>query len=281
MAPTTSRSLGAPQVIAHRGASGHRPEHTLGAYVAARYIEDHTGVSRDDTYRLATRLVVAGVIGARLTWDISHWSDIHSPLDLIAVWKGGLQFSGGFILAVIVGIPTFRQWSKADRWSNLDGYAFGLTIGLALGRGDPAQQGAQPGQQLGQREGLGQVVVGPGVEALDPVAHGVAGGEHEDGDVVAGRAQGAGRLEPAEPRHHHVHHDDVGPLGPDGGQRLGAVGGEHDVVAVELQAAPQRLAHRLVVVDDEDAVLGVGRGAHGPTLPRGSERALRVRGRVR
>jgi phosphatidylglycerol:prolipoprotein diacylglycerol transferase len=106
----------------------------IGAWVAGRYIERHTGVLRDDTYRLATRLVVAGVIGARITWDISHFSQIHSPLDLIAVWKGGLQFSGGFIAAVLVGIPTFRQWTRAVRWSNLDGYAFGLTIGLAFGR---------------------------------------------------------------------------------------------------------------------------------------------------
>src|SRR5512146_2404138 len=29
----------------------------IGAWIAARYIEQHTGVSRDDTYRLATRLV--------------------------------------------------------------------------------------------------------------------------------------------------------------------------------------------------------------------------------
>ena len=106
----------------------------LGAYVAARYIEQHTGVVRDDTYRLATRLVIAGVIGARITWDITHWSDIGSPLDLVAVWKGGLQFSGGFIAAVIVGFPTFRTWTRAVRWSNLDGYALGLTIGLAFGR---------------------------------------------------------------------------------------------------------------------------------------------------
>jgi phosphatidylglycerol:prolipoprotein diacylglycerol transferase len=106
----------------------------VGAWVAARYIEQHTGVSRDDTYRLATRLVVFGVIGARITWDLSHWSQIDSPLDLIAVWKGGLQFSGGFIAAVLVGFPTFRQWTRSVRWQNLDGYAYGLTIGLAFGR---------------------------------------------------------------------------------------------------------------------------------------------------
>jgi phosphatidylglycerol---prolipoprotein diacylglyceryl transferase len=106
----------------------------IGAWIAARYIEQHTGVVRDDTYRLATRLVVAGVIGARITWDLSHTNQIHSVLDVIAVWKGGLQFSGGFIAAVAVGFPTFRTWTRAVRWSNLDGYAYGLTLGLAFGR---------------------------------------------------------------------------------------------------------------------------------------------------
>lgn len=105
----------------------------IGAIVAAKYGERY-GIHRDQTYNMAIRLVVAGVIGARLTWDVSHWSDIKSPLDLIAVWKGGLQFSGGFILAVIVGFPTFRKWHRLLRWRMLDGYALGLTIGLAFGR---------------------------------------------------------------------------------------------------------------------------------------------------
>jgi phosphatidylglycerol---prolipoprotein diacylglyceryl transferase len=106
----------------------------IGAWVAARYIERHTEMTRDDVYRMATRLVVAGVIGARITWDITHWSEIESPIDLIAVWNGGLQFSGGFIAAVLVGMPTIRRWSRLVRWTNLDGYAYGLTLGLAIGR---------------------------------------------------------------------------------------------------------------------------------------------------
>lgn len=105
----------------------------IGAWVAARLLE-RVGISREDTYRLATRMVVAGVVGARITWDISHWSDIDSPLDLVAVWNGGLQFSGGFLAAVAVGFPTFRRWSRAQRWRVLDGYAYGLTLGLAIGR---------------------------------------------------------------------------------------------------------------------------------------------------
>lgn len=105
----------------------------LGAWLAARYIE-RWGVPREETYRLATRLVVGGVIGSRLTWVFSHLDQIDSPIDLIAVWEGGIQFSGGFIAAVIIGFPTFRKWSPKLRWRSIDGYAYGLTIGLAIGR---------------------------------------------------------------------------------------------------------------------------------------------------
>lgn len=105
----------------------------LGAMLAARHGERH-GVDREDSYRLATRMVVAGIIGARLTWDLTHLSEIDSPVDLIAVWEGGLQFSGGFIAAVLVGLPAFRAWDRVTRFRMLDGYAFGLTVGLAIGR---------------------------------------------------------------------------------------------------------------------------------------------------
>ena len=103
----------------------------------------------------------------------------------------------------------------------------GQHLAVAVGVGHhAAQQRAQPGEQLLEREGLGEVVVGPGVEALDPVADRVAGGEHQDRYVVAGGAQRPRRLDPVEPRHHHVDHHDVGVLGADRDQALGAVGGE-------------------------------------------------------
>ncbi len=43
----------------------------VGAVVAARYGE-RWGVARDESYTLATKLVFAGVIGARLTWAVTH-----------------------------------------------------------------------------------------------------------------------------------------------------------------------------------------------------------------
>ncbi|MGQ0830825.1 MAG: prolipoprotein diacylglyceryl transferase [Microthrixaceae bacterium] len=105
----------------------------VGAWLAARYGETY-GIPRDTTYSLAMRMVVAGVIGSRITWDLTHLSELDSPLDALAIWKGGLQFSGGFVFAVIAGYPVYRHWNRLTRWHSLDGYAYGLAIGLAIGR---------------------------------------------------------------------------------------------------------------------------------------------------
>jgi phosphatidylglycerol---prolipoprotein diacylglyceryl transferase len=105
----------------------------LGAWIAAVYIERY-GVSRDETYKVATWMVLAGIIGARLTWAATHTDQIHSPIDVIAIWQGGIQFSGGFIFALLVGLPFFKRWDRLTRWRVIDGYSLGLAIGLAIGR---------------------------------------------------------------------------------------------------------------------------------------------------
>ncbi|HEX5944663.1 MAG TPA: prolipoprotein diacylglyceryl transferase [Acidimicrobiales bacterium] len=105
----------------------------LGAWVAASYAE-RFGVERDETYRVGTWMVLAGIVGSRLTWALTHTDQIDNPVDVIAIWEGGIQFSGGFICAIIVGLPFFRRWSRLLRWRILDGYAFGLAVGLAFGR---------------------------------------------------------------------------------------------------------------------------------------------------
>lgn len=105
----------------------------VGAWVAAQHIE-RFGISRDETYRTATWMVLAGIVGARLTWAATHTEEIDNPIDVIAIWEGGIQFTGGFIAALIVGVPFFRRWTRLQRWRSLDGYALGLTIGLAIGR---------------------------------------------------------------------------------------------------------------------------------------------------
>jgi phosphatidylglycerol:prolipoprotein diacylglycerol transferase len=105
----------------------------VGAWLAARYGEEHQ-IPRDVTYGLAMRMVVAGVIGSRITWVLTHLDELDSPWEALAIWQGGLQFSGGFIFAVIAGYPVYHHWSRLTRWHSLDGYAYGLSIGLGIGR---------------------------------------------------------------------------------------------------------------------------------------------------
>jgi phosphatidylglycerol:prolipoprotein diacylglycerol transferase len=104
-----------------------------GAVLGAR-LGERWGVSSDETFGLATRLVIAGVVGARLTWVVTHLDQIDSPLDVVAVWQGGLQFSGGFILAILVGIPVVRKWGRLLRWRMLDAVITGLALGICIGR---------------------------------------------------------------------------------------------------------------------------------------------------
>lgn len=105
----------------------------LGIWFAAAHGEKY-GMTRDETYRLGTRMVLAGVVGARATWVATHWDQIDDPIDVIAVWEGGLQFSGGFIAAIAVGLPTFLGWSRLQRWQLLDGFAVAVLVGSAFGR---------------------------------------------------------------------------------------------------------------------------------------------------
>lgn len=52
-----------------------------------------------------------------------------------------------------------------------------------------AEQGADPGDEDDVTEGLGQVVVGAGVQALGLVVLAVLGGQHEDRHLVSGGSQ--------------------------------------------------------------------------------------------
>lgn len=105
----------------------------LGIWAAARYLE-RRGISRDEVYKLGFKLILWGVVGARLAWCLTHWDELSSPLEVFAIWEGGLTFTGGFLLAVIVALPTFRRWTSEQRWNAVDGIALGLALGVGIGR---------------------------------------------------------------------------------------------------------------------------------------------------
>src|SRR2546421_10426841 len=106
----------------------------VGVYLLAWHMERH-GLDRDTTSRFGFWVVVCGFVGARLTYVITNTNSIDSPLDVIAVWKGGLQFAGGFLAGVVYAVWWLRRHPVVDRWHILDGLGIALPAGLALGRG--------------------------------------------------------------------------------------------------------------------------------------------------
>ena len=93
--------------------------------------------------------------------------------------------------------------------------------------GGQVQQRVDPGTQLGEREVLGPVVGHAQGEALQPGV-GIAlvrEDDHLQADGLPGFAQMFQDFQAVEDRHPDVQEQQVGPVGPDAGHRLGPVGG--------------------------------------------------------
>jgi hypothetical protein len=124
--------------------------------------------------------------------------------------------------------------------------------GRALDRAATRER-PQPRGQLGEGEGLGQVVVGAGVQALHPVLHRVTGREHEHRSPDPVGAQAPADLEAVHARQHHVEDDDV-VLGRAGHpQRVLALARKVGGQAVGAQAAPDQGGQLQLVFDDQVA----------------------------
>lgn len=105
----------------------------VGIYVAS-YRNQRFGIPRSETERVGLILVGIGFVGARLLWVVTHLEEIQSPIDVIAVWDGGLQFTGGFVAAILLAPLFTRNWPKDRRWELLDGAVLGLAVGQMIGR---------------------------------------------------------------------------------------------------------------------------------------------------
>ena len=117
-----------------------------------------------------------------------------------------------------------------------------------------AQLGADPAEQLADRERLGDVVVGADLEPDDLVDLGVLGGQQDDRHRAAG-ADVATDVEAAAAGHHDVEDQQVVPGLVVAELLVGVltVDRERDVEALLLERVADRVAHRGLVVGDQDA----------------------------
>ena len=108
------------------------------AFVAAYYLgaRPHAvsrGIRQDHLERLTGWTILFGLIGARLYYDVQNLSLMQSPVDVIAVWNGGMAFYGAIIGGLATLVVLGRRW-KLPIWVLLDAGAFFAVVGQPIGR---------------------------------------------------------------------------------------------------------------------------------------------------
>ena len=124
---------------------------------------------------------------------------------------------------------------------------------LALGQGlDAAEDRPHPGDQLADAERLGEVVVGPHLEAEHPIALAGARGEHQDRGVGRLAADLLADVEAVEARQHEVENDGV--ERPRGGELEAArpVVRQHHLEARVLQVQLHQPRQLALVLDHQN-----------------------------
>ena len=109
----------------------------LASYLLVRYQMNKKdfGVSRLDVENLFFYLILGLIIGARLGYVLFYDLKMYlaDPLEIFAVWHGGMSFHGGLIGVLIVGI-LFCWKNKKSFWTVADLFIVSAPIGLGLGR---------------------------------------------------------------------------------------------------------------------------------------------------
>ncbi|MFH1795151.1 MAG: prolipoprotein diacylglyceryl transferase [Pseudomonadota bacterium] len=79
----------------------------------------------------AVGVVAGGRIGYILFYDFARY--IANPLDMVAIWQGGMSFHGG-LLGVTLAMILFARRRGIPTWSLFDVVAAGVPVGLGLVR---------------------------------------------------------------------------------------------------------------------------------------------------
>lgn len=89
---------------------------------------------QDLIFYLAVGLIVGARLGYVLFYQFSNYTHyLKHPLEIIAIWHGGMSFHGGLIGAVLAGILFCRR-RKLPAWEVADPIFVTVPIALGLGR---------------------------------------------------------------------------------------------------------------------------------------------------
>jgi phosphatidylglycerol:prolipoprotein diacylglycerol transferase len=105
----------------------------LGIALASRRARKE-GIDPERILDMGVYLLLAAIIGSRLLYVLTNVAEFtRSPLDVFAIWKGGLVFYGGLLAAVPTGIWYVRK-HKLPVWQTADIMAPSIALAHAFGR---------------------------------------------------------------------------------------------------------------------------------------------------
>jgi len=107
------------------------------AYFLISYLAERKkiNITKDDISDLLVYLIIGIVLGARFFYVTAYYPlfYIKNPLEIIAIWHGGLSFHGG-LLGSIIALYFFCKKKKIQFYDLADIAVIPVAIGLALGR---------------------------------------------------------------------------------------------------------------------------------------------------
>ncbi|MBI4115747.1 MAG: prolipoprotein diacylglyceryl transferase, partial [Candidatus Omnitrophica bacterium] len=106
----------------------------LSLYLMQKTAAKHGFPPSEKVFDLIFVTVVAGFLGARIFYVVQEWSWYRDhPLEMIQIWKGGLVFYGGMIVAFIV-VFIYAYFAKLSLLSASDLVVVFIPLGHAFGR---------------------------------------------------------------------------------------------------------------------------------------------------
>ena len=104
----------------------------VGIALAARRAP-RRGLAPDAVYDTALVIVFAAILGARLMYVLFHHAEMHSIVDVLAVWRGGLTMYGG-VLAAMAAAWLYARRRELPFLRLADVVAPSLGLGLMVTR---------------------------------------------------------------------------------------------------------------------------------------------------
>jgi phosphatidylglycerol:prolipoprotein diacylglycerol transferase len=106
----------------------------MGYYLIISRIKKYS-IEKDAMSDILFYSIIAGIIGARLTYVFVNWDFYKKDfLEIFKIYNGGIVFYGGAVTAIIFGILFTKYIKKLNVLKVLDISSPGLTLGHAFGR---------------------------------------------------------------------------------------------------------------------------------------------------